>query len=128
MDAQKSKILLVEDESIIINMYRLKFRLAGLNLLVSPSAAEAVKMIEETKPDLILLDLQLENNINGFDILRLLKAQSETKNIPVYILTNKREHGNREVGIKLGAVDFLAKTDVKPEDLIKIVSKKLESI
>lgn len=128
MDPKKAKILLVEDESIIIDMYRLKFRLAGLNLLVSPSAAEAVKMVEDNKPDLVLLDLQLENNINGFDILRTLKARPETKNIPVYILTNKREHGNREEGMKLGAVDFLAKTDIKPEELIKIVSGKLQSL
>ena len=120
--------MLVEDDPIIIDMYRLKFKLAELNLIVSPSAKETIKTVTENKPDLILLDLQLEDNISGFDILREIKARSETKNIPVYILSNKRERGNREEGIRLGAVDFLAKTDIKPEDLIKIVRDKLENI
>jgi len=128
MNPQKAKILLVEDDSVIIDMYRLKFRLDKLNLLVSPSAAETIKMTEENKPDLILLDLQLEDDINGFDILHQHKARPETQGIPVYIISNKREQDNREKGTKLGAVDFLAKTEIKPKDLIKIVREKLESI
>ena len=125
---KKAKILLVEDDAVIIEMYRLKFRLSGLNLLVSPSASEAIKTIEKIKPSLILLDLQLENNINGFDILRDMKTRSAIKNIPVYILSNKRERGNREEAIKLGAVDFLAKTDIKPEELIRIIRGRLNNV
>lgn len=125
MDPKKSKILLVEDESIIIDMYKIKFRLAGLNLLVSPSAAEAVKTAEEKKPDLILIDLQLENHANGFDVLRTLKSKPESKNIPMYILSNKRAQGNREEALKLGAVDFLSKTEITPEQLVRIVIEKL---
>ena len=128
MDPQKAKILLVEDDAVIIDMYRLKFKLSGLNLLVSPSATKAIGMITTTQPDLVLLDLQLENNIDGFDILRDMKTRSAIKNIPVYILSNKRERGNREEAIKLGAVDFLAKTDIKPEELIQIIRDRLNKV
>ncbi len=126
MDPKKAKILLVEDDAINIAMYRLKFRLEGLNLTVTATAAEGEKAIKENKPDLILLDLQLDNNKSGFDILRDLKARPETKDIPVYILSNKRERGNSEEAARLGAVDFLSKVEVKPDEVVKIVRAKLK--
>ena len=128
MNPKEATIVLVEDEPVIVDMYALKFKLSGLNLVVSPTAKDAIATVEKNKAEMVLLDLQLEDHISGFDILKTLKASPTTKHVVAFILSNKRAQGNKEVAQKLGAVDFLAKTEIKPDELVKIVKEQLEKI
>ncbi|OGH88630.1 MAG: hypothetical protein A3J93_00860 [Candidatus Magasanikbacteria bacterium RIFOXYC2_FULL_42_28] len=128
MNNKKVKILLIEDEPIITNMYVLKFKVEGLDLITADTFDSGRKMVAEIKPDLLLLDLQLDDNKSGFDILAEMKSNPATKNIPVYLLSNVRVAGNKEKGVAMGAIDFISKVDVRPDAVVKIVKAKLGSM
>lgn len=128
MDPKKAVLLLIEDEPINIQMYVLKFKLEGLEMIVAQTAAEGENKINELKPDLVLLDLRLDNGNDGFEILRRVKDNPATASIPVYLLSNVREKGNIERGRQLGAEGFISKVNSKPNEVVEIVKAKLESL
>ena len=128
MNPKDAKILLIEDEAMNIAMYSLKFRLEGLNLITAATAAEGLRLVFELKPNLLLLDLRLDDGIDGFEVLQKIKGDDAVKNIPVYLLSNVNEKGNREKGVAMGAVDFISKVNSTPDEVVKIVKRKLESL
>lgn len=128
MDIKKAKILLIEDDLMNAQMYSLKFKLEGINLLVANTFSDGQKMIKEKEPDLILLDLELDDHQSGFDILKEVKLNSKTKNILVYALSNTREKENKKKSIELRAEDFISKVDVKPTEVVEIVREALKKI
>jgi CheY-like chemotaxis protein len=86
---------------------------------------EAIKMAEMDEPELILLDLLLGNE-SGLDVLKNLKANPKTKNIPVIVFTNYEKKGLREECSQLGAIDFILKIKTTPMEFAKNIKVRLE--
>jgi len=125
--AKKSTILLIEDDEDQIMMYRSKFELSGYSFVWSDEAQKGLDLAKKERPDIILVDLLLKEVKvpTGFEILKKLKKQEETKDIPVVILTNYGTRQAREKGLKLGAEEFIIKSQVTPSKLVEKIKQIL---
>jgi len=127
MDWKKAIILLIEDDTLLSSMYAIKFKLSGLKLIIAQNGRAGLTQAIEKKPDLILLDIKMED-IDGFEILKRLKADSTTKNIPVILFTNMGEKENAEKGLALGADQYILKAKTLPSEIVDKVIKRLKKI
>jgi len=115
---QKS-ILLVDDDSLIIALYKNVFAKTNYVINTASNGKEAIAQAKSVKPDLILLDLMMPN-MNGVEVLRALKKDDAIKNIPVIILTNYSEKPEYvEHAKKLGAYAFFLKSEMDPREILE---------
>lgn len=121
----KRKILLVEDDTFILEMYATKLLNFGYDVLTASDGEEALKIVKDKHPDFILLDLVLPS-MDGFDVLKAIKKDSKTKDIPVVLLTNLGERTDVETGLKLGADDYLIKAHFTPSEVIEKIQNLLK--
>jgi DNA-binding response OmpR family regulator len=110
-------ILLVDDDLTLREMYEERMKAEGFNILQATNGEEALQKIRESKPDVILLDIMMPK-VNGFDVLKELKADPELKSIPVIVLTALIQDVDRVQGKKLGAVDYIVKSETMPGEVI----------
>jgi two-component system, OmpR family, alkaline phosphatase synthesis response regulator PhoP len=106
--SHKKRILLIEDEEDIAALIKLQAEVTGYKLHVEVDGINGYRAIEREKPDLVILDIMLPGQ-NGFDVCRKMKANAELRNVPVIILTAKREELDMVLGLELGADDYVAK-------------------
>lgn len=125
-------ILLIEDDQPTIDVYKTalektdNFKVDVITL--GKEAIDRVKKIKEgktKKPDLVLLDLFL-SDINGLDVLKEIKSQKETKDIPVYVLTNHSDEELKKKVYELKTKKYILKTDYTSSQLIALIKKELE--
>lgn len=109
-------MLLVEDDPAVLDMYRLKLELDGYRVNTAPDGEEGLKRATESLPDIIFLDIRLPK-MDGFEVLRRLRAQPSTRDIPVIILSNYGEEDLVSRGLKLGAHEYLIKARTTPTSL-----------
>ena len=102
------QILIVDDERAIREMIALALSNEGYGCLEASNAHEAEKIIKEQHPDLILLDWMMPG-LSGVDLVRRLRKEEATRNIPIIMLTAKTEEKDKILGLDTGADDFLAK-------------------
>jgi len=119
------KILLVEDDPLLIKMYQTKFRNEGFELIIAQDGEEGFKMADEQQPDFILLDIMMPK-LSGIDLLAKLKENDKTKNIPVIVLTNLSQPKEAEKAIALGAKEYLIKADITPGEIVKKIKEYLK--
>ena len=119
------KILLVEDDPFLIDIYSTKLKEAGFEVLVSDKGEEVVSKVEEENPDLILLDIVLPE-IDGWEILRRIKSEKKFKELKVIILSNLGQKEEVEKGMDLGAVSYLIKAHHTPSQVVEEVKKVLK--
>ncbi|MDX9859261.1 MAG: response regulator [candidate division Zixibacteria bacterium] len=124
MDPKKAAILLIEDDPTLIEMYQMKFRLSGLKLLVATGGYSGLAMVKKVKPDLVLLDIRMDD-LDGFEVLKRMKADPTLKDIPVYLLTNMGEKDAAEKGKRLGADAYVMKAKLTPQEVVDMVSLRL---
>ncbi len=106
-ECKRQTIMLVDDNQANLNIG--KNMLKGLyEVYALPSAERLFKFLETVRPDLILLDIDMPG-MNGFDVIRILKAQERYANIPVIFVTAKTEEMDELEGLQLGAVDYVTK-------------------
>lgn len=117
------KILIVDDDATLLGLYEERLKLANYDVVTAKNGEEALARAVEAKPDLILLDIMMPS-VNGFEVLDILKHTTETKNIPVIILTALGQEEHKERGLKAGAADYIVKADIMPADVVK----KIESV
>ncbi|MCI5221504.1 MAG: response regulator [Candidatus Electrothrix sp. AR4] len=108
MDAKKTRILLIDDDLIILNILRYILKHENYEVLEAENGKNGLQLAKKEIPDLILLDINLPD-IVGFDVCRKLKEKKETRNIPVIFLTATGQEGNEYRGFEEGAADFLRK-------------------
>ncbi|QMU58143.1 MAG: response regulator [Boseongicola sp.] len=101
-------VLLIEDEPNIIEAMRFILSRDGWHVDIHSDGATAIDAVKTRNPDLIVLDVMLPNR-SGYDILNDLRAASETKNLPVLMLTARGQKKDRELAEKLGASRFMTK-------------------
>ena len=118
------KIMIIEDDEFLVQMYATKLEMQDFTVLTASDGKQAMKMIKKSKPDLVLLDLNLPV-MDGFKVLELLKADPSTKNIPVLVLTNygQKEHVDR--CLTLGANDYLIKAHFVPSEVVDKIKSLL---
>ncbi len=119
------KILLVEDDKFLSEMYATKLTASGFDVEVSFDGQDALTKIKEKKPDLILLDIVLPK-MDGFELLQLLRKDDSTKEISVIILTNLGQKEEVEKGLKLGANDYIIKAHFTPTEVVAKAKKLLQ--
>ncbi len=124
MAEDKKKILLVEDDKFLSEMYVTKLTESGFETEVASDGPEALVKIEERKPDLILLDIVLPK-MDGFEFLRLLKKNESLNAIHVIILSNLGQKEEVEKGLGLGADDYIIKAHFTPTEVVAKVKKIL---
>lgn len=110
------KIVLIDDDEVTVRMYTLQFASPELTLLTAPNGQEGLALVKKEKPDLVLLDLKLPD-MEGFEVLKALKADARLKSIPVMVFSNAQKTSNAEKALKLGAVEFVMKTKVLPNEM-----------
>ena len=124
MDGQKKKILLVEDDDTLAEVYRQRLELEGFDVRRSNNGEVALKDAVEYHPDLILLDVMMPN-LNGFDVLDILRNSPQTRNIHISMLTALSQPTDAERARELGADDFLVKSQVVIGDVVARIKHQL---
>ena len=119
------KILIVEDDKFLRELIAQKLNREGYDISEAIDGEEGIKKIKEEKPSLVLLDLILPG-IDGFEVLSLMKKDSEVSSIPVIILSNLGQKEDVEKGLKLGAVDYLIKAHFTPGEIIDKIKSVLK--
>lgn len=110
------RVLFVEDDPSVAQMYKLKLELDGYKVEVAQDGELALKMANENPPDLIFLDIRLPK-MDGLAVLEALRKDAKTAHIPVVILSNYSERELVERGLKLGALEYLIKSQTTPAKL-----------
>jgi CheY-like chemotaxis protein len=110
------RVLFVEDDEAIAQMYKLKLELDGYRVAVARDGEVALQMARSSLPDIIFLDIRLPK-LDGLDLLEALRADPKTQRLPVVILSSHSEKELVERGAKLGALDHLIKSKTTPAKL-----------
>ncbi len=121
---KKRILLLIEDNPLLSGLYQSVFEKAGLEVEVAHDGEKGLVLARQKRPHAILLDL-LMPGMNGYDVLGALKKDVATKNIRVIILTVLNEKEAQEKARKLGAADYLIKTDLELPEIVKRVVSQL---
>ena len=119
------KILLIEDEKILVEMYVQKFTQEGFEVISVISAEEGLELAKSEKPDLIILDILLPAK-NGTFFLAELKKDLEIAKIPVVALSNYDHPETRKKAIDLGAKEYIIKTDFTPKEIVEKIKGYLK--
>ena len=112
------KILLVEDDPLLIDVYSTKLKQSGFEVFVVQSGGKALAVIEEQKPDLVLLDIVLPH-IDGWDILYNLRASEKLRGTKIVILSNLGQKEEIAKGLALGAAKYLIKAHYTPSEIVQ---------
>ncbi|HRY82369.1 MAG TPA: response regulator [Candidatus Moranbacteria bacterium] len=124
-DAKKT-IMIVEDDSFVMDIYETKIAKEGFGVITAVNGAEAVKKLEEgARPDLILLDIIMPY-MDGLEVLKKIKSNDNLKNIPVVLLTNLSQKEEIQEGFDLGAEDYLIKSHFTPSEVMEKINKYLK--
>lgn len=121
----KANILLVEDDVFLAGIYQKKFEMEGYKITVADNGEKGLAEAKKKRYDIILLDILLPK-LDGFAVLERLKADPETKPVPVILLTNLGQKDDVEKGLQAGAVDYLIKAHFKPSEVVEKVRAVLK--
>ncbi len=103
-----AQLLVVDDDREIVRVLRAYLEREGYRVLTASTGEEALHVIRRERPDLILLDLMLPDR-DGWDLTRLVRADTGLRHIPIIMLTARTEEADRVVGLELGADDYVSK-------------------
>jgi DNA-binding response OmpR family regulator len=120
----KSHVLLIEDDAFLASMYVTKLELENFTATLATDGKQGLEKAQLELPDCILLDILLPK-MNGFEVLKALKDNSATANIPVILLTNLGQKQDVARGLSLGAADYLIKAHFLPSEVIMKVKDAL---
>lgn len=118
------KILLVEDEEIIVDLLEKKLKQEDYEVRVARDGEEGLKAVREEKPDLVLLDIIMPK-LGGFEVMEEMQKNEELKQIPVIVISNSGQPVELDRAKKLGARDWLIKTEFDPQEVIDKVVKQI---
>ncbi len=122
-ESEKKTIMIAEDDAFIGDIYEVKLKDAGYNVILASNGRDAIEKLEDgAKPDILLLDIVMPY-MDGFDVLEALGNKKEWKEIPVVLLTNLSQKEDVERGMALGAKDFLIKSHFTPSEVLAKVQK-----
>ena len=112
------KILVVDDEDDILHFLELVLKEKGYDVVTAANGHEALTTAQIEKPDLVLLDIMMPQ-MDGWEVLKLLRVDDETAHIPVAMLSARTEAKDRVQGLQEGAIDYIC----KPFDLRALIAE-----
>ncbi|MGD9786286.1 MAG: phosphate regulon transcriptional regulator PhoB [Hyphomicrobiaceae bacterium] len=116
-----AKVLVVEDEAALTEVLRYNLEAQGFHVLHSESGEDAELIVAEESPDLILLDWMLPG-VSGIELCRRLRGKSQTRNLPIIMLTARGEEADRVRGLSTGADDYVVKPFSVPELMARVMA------
>jgi len=131
MEGDKKKILIVDDDNFLLDMYALKFSQNNFEVYTAPSGEEGIKKLQDgLVPDVILMDIIMPE-MDGFEMLEKIKKDNLSKNSVEIILSNKSQQSDIDRGNELGVAGYIVKANSTPKEVIEqvvdILSKKIVS-
>jgi len=121
---KKTKVLIIDDDPYISEMYLLKFKEAGFDVETGADGKEAIEKTTSWTPDVLLLDIVMPV-YDGFDVLRRLGEAGILSKVKVVLLTNLGQREDIERGMKLGAVEYIVKAHFTPSEVVEKVNQLL---
>ena len=126
-----SKILFIDEEIALVNMYRDIFEKKKYEFVTTFDIKKALEIAETEKPDAVLLDIviPMPNNViaeQGYDFLKMIKGSSLTKNIPIIVFSNLNTIEDRQKCKDLGAAAFVFKRDCSPREVLETVEEVIK--
>jgi CheY-like chemotaxis protein len=119
-----AKILVVEDDPLMSRMYQKIFTFEGYEVEMAGDGEEGIEKVRSTKPTLVLMDIMMPK-MNGLQALEKLKADPETKAIPVVMLTNLAGQQDAETALSKGAIKYIIKSEFEPKQVVNMVKEIL---
>ncbi len=117
------KILIIEDEEILLELLQKKLTQEGYEVRIAKDGVEGLEKVAEEIPDLILLDIIMPR-MGGFEVMKELQKKEEFSRIPIVIISNSGQPVELDLAQKLGAKDWLIKTDFDPTEVItKVINQ-----
>ena len=118
------KILLIEDEELIIKLLQKKLVNDGYDVSVAIDGEEGLKTVKKLRPDLVLLDIIMPKK-NGFEVLEEMNKDPELQKIPVIIISNSGQPMELDRAQRLGVKDWLIKTEFDPKEVLVKILKQI---
>lgn len=118
------KILIIEDEEILLNLLKKKISEEGFEVHIAKDGEAGLKIMKELKPDLVVLDIVMPK-MGGFEVMEEMRKDKELKEIPVIIVSNSGQPVEINKAQELGARDWLIKTEFDPQEVVEKVRKQL---
>lgn len=115
-----AKVIVIDDEPFILMMIEDKLKKAGIEVITLRESKNALSVIRKERPDLIILDWMMPE-VSGLELCRMLKADVELKEIPVFLLTAKGQDADKKIGLQCGAALYITKP-FSPRALLEIVN------
>jgi len=122
--SDKQSVLVVEDDQFLRDLIVKKLEEEGLKTIQAIDGEEGLRLIRENKPDIVLLDLILPG-IDGFEVLKQVKADVSLSDIPIIILSNLGQKDDIDRGVELGAKDYMIKAHFTPGEIVQKVKEVL---
>ena len=126
MEEQKIKVAIIEDEEVLLNVLENKLKKEGFDVVTALDGEIGVKVVRESLPDIILLDIIMPK-VNGFEVLAQLNQDHVLAKIPVIIISNSGQPVEIDKALSLGAKDYLVKAEFDPQEVIEKIKKQLSS-
>ena len=124
MEKIAKKILVIEDEHDLTTAYWVRLTNLGYKVEFAYDGLEALEKLKHFRPDLIVLDLLLPR-LDGFKFLEAMKADSNTSQLPVIVVTVRDDPADKKRCTDMGVIDFIIKTDVSLEQLVNKIQSYL---
>ncbi len=115
----KPTVMIVEDEASLVTMLRYNLEKEGYDVTEANDGEEAITVADESKPDAVILDWMLPR-MSGIEVCRQLRRKTETRNVPIIILTARSEETDKVRGLNVGADDYMTKPFSMPELVARV--------
>ncbi|MBU2612853.1 response regulator [Patescibacteria group bacterium] len=123
-ETKGKKILIAEDDKFLAKAYEAKLEKSGFEVTIAKDGEEALRMMKETKPDLVLLDLVMPVK-NGFEVLEEISKDATLKKIPIIIVSNLGQEADVMHGKELGVADYLVKAEYSLQQVTDLIASKV---
>lgn len=125
MDIEEKRVLIVEDDFQISKVYQISLAREGIFSILARNGEEAIEMLEEAKPDLVMLDLMIPKK-DGFWVLEEIRKNPKYSKIPIIIISNLGQSDDKNRALGLGATEYWVKVDISIKDIIKKIKEYLK--
>ena len=125
MDNHKIRLLLIEDDSLIVKIYTTRLKADGYTVVSAENGEAGLAMAQQEKPDLILLDVMMPI-LDGYSVLERLRTLPDFKTIPILVYSNLAQDGEIEKGKQLGATEFIVKANISPTELVNKIKSYIQ--
>lgn len=116
------KILIAEDESVLLNVLKDRFETEGWKVSTAKDGEETIGAVNKTQPDVVLLDLLMPKK-DGFEVLKEIRSNPEFKNLSIIVLSNLGSDEDIKRALALGANDYFVKTQHPMSEIVEKVKK-----